>query len=230
MSYRTDSEVTIVKYHRKDVADKREPPNLVNFNQRLNGTVAVVSNCNRGPRNRFFESLASYYPVDIYGRCRLNGTGGSRYCNNQLKTSSNVDCNEVVQKYKFYLAVENSLGCQDYITEKYWRNAIGNLVLPVVMGATEDDFDMLAIPKSYLHAESADGFKDLASRLTLLSRNYDDYLKYFEWMKEFSVGYDYGHWCKLCTRLNGRSSNNDLTYRKYLEFDEWFNSCPGIYL
>ena len=39
-----------------------------------------------------------------------------------------------IAKHKFYLAFENSLHCNDYISEKFWRNALGNGAVPIVYG------------------------------------------------------------------------------------------------
>lgn len=62
--------------------------------------------------------------VDIYGSC------GAFKCS---RNSPNK-CFEILNRdYKFYLAFENS-NCKDYITEKFFVNALNRNILPIVMG------------------------------------------------------------------------------------------------
>lgn len=74
-----------------------------------------VSNClSKNNRLSVVKELAAYIDVDIYGRC------GSKECSRK-----NADeCLRMLGKdYKFYLSFENS-NCRDYITEKFFRNAL----------------------------------------------------------------------------------------------------------
>lgn len=61
--------------------------------------------------------------------------------------------NGLIAKYKFYLSFENSIHCNDYISEKFWRNALGGGAVPVVFGPHIDDVRAIAPPKSFIHAE-----------------------------------------------------------------------------
>jgi glycoprotein 3-alpha-L-fucosyltransferase len=70
-----------------------------------------VSNCNAvNDRLQFIKELQKYIPISIYGNC------------GELKCKNN--CREIIKQYKFYFAFENS-NCRDYITEKFWKNALG---------------------------------------------------------------------------------------------------------
>ena len=42
--------------------------------------------------------------------------------------------NGEISHHKFYLAFENSIHCNDYISEKFWRNALSSGAVPVVYG------------------------------------------------------------------------------------------------
>ena len=41
--------------------------------------------------------------------------------------------------FKFYLAFENSMHCNDYLSEKFWRNSLHQGLVPVVYGPHPDD-------------------------------------------------------------------------------------------
>jgi len=74
----------------------------------------VMSNCYAGivnDRIKYIKELKKYIKVDIYGKC------GTLTC--PRKT-----CMEKLgRKYKFYLSFENC-NCRDYITEKFFGNAL----------------------------------------------------------------------------------------------------------
>ena len=63
---------------------------------------------------QYAQELALYIKVDIYGEC------GDKSCDRTKPES----CFKMLKnKYKFYLAFENS-NCQYYITEKLFINAL----------------------------------------------------------------------------------------------------------
>ena len=56
-------------------------------------------------------------------------------------------------KYKFYFAFENSIHCNDYLSEKFWRNSLAQGLVPVVYGPHPDDVKVIFIKfysESYL--------------------------------------------------------------------------------
>lgn len=76
-------------------------------------------------QNELFPFFFDFLKVDIYGAC------GNFKCS---RSTSDL-CFELLDNdYKFYLAFENS-NCKDYITEKFFVNALYRNVLPIVMGA-----------------------------------------------------------------------------------------------
>jgi glycoprotein 3-alpha-L-fucosyltransferase len=74
-----------------------------------------LSNCrDRNGRLLYAQELSKHISVDIYGNC------GTKTCPRSTPNS----CFEMLKKeYKFYLAFENS-NCKDYITEKFFNNAL----------------------------------------------------------------------------------------------------------
>ena len=75
-----------------------------------------VSNCNAANgRHDYAAELGRHVEVDVYGAC------GTFVC----KRTDSDKCYDLLNThYKFYLAFENS-NCIDYITEKFYWNALG---------------------------------------------------------------------------------------------------------
>lgn len=116
-TYRRDS--TFVTPYEKFVYHKNATSVLLgpskNFAEKKTKLVAwFVSNCGaRNQRLEFVEELRKHVQVDIYG-----------YCGNMSCPRYSSKCSKILSKeYKFYLSFENS-NCQDYITEKFYQNAL----------------------------------------------------------------------------------------------------------
>ncbi|KAL9983257.1 hypothetical protein ACROYT_G005403 [Oculina patagonica] len=122
-------------------------------------------------REQYVEQLQLDIPVDIFGKCNPNAPmcpRGSKHCDALLRT------------YKFYLAFENGF-CEDYITEKYWEQALEHDMVPVVMGGA--DYNELVIPQSYINVLDFSSAINLTSYLKALDRNSSAYNEYFHWKR-----------------------------------------------
>ncbi|XP_039262304.2 uncharacterized protein LOC120338385 [Styela clava] len=108
--------------------------------------------------------------VDIYGGC-----------GNEDVPKTLADFSEMLSEYKFYLAFENALHCRDYITEKFWYNALYAGVVPVIWGPLKIDVEAVAPPDSYIHAENFDSTEHLVDYLIQLSKDDELYMRYFTW-------------------------------------------------
>ena len=121
---------------------------------------------------------------------------------------------ERFKEYKFYLAMENSYHCKDYITEKLFRNGFLMETVPVVWGAKKSDYDVPE--KSVIFMEDYGSMEDLADHLDYLDKNDTAYLEYFQWRKSdlsktptnsirnqtlFSPVFKTG-FCNLCTAIH----------------------------
>ena len=84
-----------------------------------------MSHCKtQSHREDYVKELSKYINIDIVGKC------GNKYA---CPRKFSKDCEEqLVTKYYFYLALENSI-CDDYITEKTWRRLTEGAV-PIVLG------------------------------------------------------------------------------------------------
>ncbi|XP_072166545.1 glycoprotein 3-alpha-L-fucosyltransferase A-like [Diadema setosum] len=95
-------------------------------------------------------------------------------------------CNLELRKHKFYLALENS-ECRDYITEKFWRNALLNDIVPVVYGPPREDYEKVFPPEAFIHVQDFHSVKELADYLIEVDKDESLYNSYFEWKKFGSV-------------------------------------------
>ena len=86
--------------------------------------------------------------------------------------------------YKFYLAFENAFHCTDYISEKFWRNALSSLNVPIVFGPVKEDVEKVAPKGSFIFAEDFETPKDLVDYLDFLDSNDTAYLEYHKWRVE----------------------------------------------
>ncbi|KAJ8310158.1 hypothetical protein KUTeg_012023 [Tegillarca granosa] len=196
-TYRIDS--TIVAPYEKWEQHKSPTKQIANYHRQKNFAlgkkkkVAIfVSNCfSKNDRLSVVKELAEHIDVEIYGGC------GSKICSRDKADK----CLHMLGKdYKFYLAFENS-NCRDYITEKFFRNALMSDVLPVVMGAHPDDYRKVAPPNSYIHIEDFKSPKELAEYLHKLDKNDTLYNEYFKWKGTGSF-INTKFWCRLCAMLN----------------------------
>ena len=153
----------------------------------------LVSNCNAIERRKYVNELQNYISVSIYGEC-----GDSESCPRERHSPI---CNALLRRHKFYLAFENG-NCPDYITEKYWENAIDNNIVPVVMGGA--DYKTLAIPNSYIDVQDFASPKELAEYLLYLEGNDTAYREYFTWKKRYQRIIPHRA-CILCKQLHNQS-------------------------
>lgn len=174
----------------------------------------MASNCDGSnwPRTTYVRELKKYIQVDAYGIC------------GNLSCPRDTGCN--LNTYKFYLSFENS-ECEDYITEKCWRNALLNGVVPVVYGARKESYEKFAPPNSFIYAGDFDSPKSLAKYITKLDQQPDLYSQYFEWRKKGSLDFTYKfspH--MLCSILPviDQQQKGELK-KKPLSSHPWFTSC-----
>ncbi|KAJ8020098.1 Alpha-(1,3)-fucosyltransferase 7 [Holothuria leucospilota] len=139
----------------------------------------MSSNCNtlQWDRYKFVEDLHSVVTVEKYGDC------GDK----SVPWNNEKAIREVLQKYKFYLSLENSC-CDDYISEKFWRAlAIG--LVPIVVGASYEQYLKVAPPNSFIHVDQFDSLAQLAIHITIISNDDEKYLEYFKWRNLGTVVY-----------------------------------------
>ena len=150
--------------------------------------VILTSRC-RPQRMKWVNKLQEYINVDVYGKC------------GDLKCGDRENCFAILRQYKFYLAIENSF-CKDYITEKFYENALKNGVVPVTLTRANTSDVNFVPPRSFISVLDFHTVKDLADYLIKVGNNPDLYNRYFMWRSKYTPKYVYEDsiemYCKVC--------------------------------
>jgi alpha-1,3-fucosyltransferase len=191
MTYRLDSDVFRPYGFIEKKQTGYEPPTIEEIQKRPKKIAWFVSNCGTSSqRERLYNEIRKYVQVDVYGVC------GELSC--PRKTGE--QCYKMMESdYKFYLSFENSI-CEDYVTEKLYSILKRNIV-PIVYGGA--DYATVAPPKSVIDVMDFKSVKDLAEYIRYLDHNPEEYLKYFEWKRDYVA--DTSNkltLCSLCQKLN----------------------------
>ena len=194
-----------------------DPASLLNqprFRPQLTNRTRLVawfnSHCpTHSQREDYVQQLAKHVQVDIYGKC------GHMQC----LPRNDPKCEHLLNNYKFYLAMENSL-CPDYVTEKFYRS-LDNGIVPIVYGGA--DYTQYAPPHSYINVADFPSPKHLADYLLMLHNNDALYLRYFEWRKSYKVVRSPKKgWCDLCAKLNSDDAQSSETAKSYDDVGLWW--------
>nr|CAB3247572.1 alpha-(1,3)-fucosyltransferase 7-like [Phallusia mammillata] len=215
MSYRHDSDVYTPFV--MDFSEIKKPKVALLAEKNASSLGAwMVSNCHPTERRQLIGALREHVTIDEYGVC-----SGRELCHEAICQR------QVLSRYKFYFALENSR-CQDYITEKFWVNALGSRAVPVVMGTTRANYEAVAPPHSFIHVDDFATVEDLAAFLKHLDQNDEEYLKYFDWWETWKQGKfpkprEDGDsalpWmCPLCEKLH----KTDSTPKSEKNLDTWW--------
>lgn len=223
ITFRRDSDI-VAPYGQWEYYDKRvtQLPQNVSYAKGKTKKVAwFVSNCRaRNNRLAIARELRKYIDVDIYGPC-----GGQHL---ECPRSKENECFAFLEKdYKFYLSFENS-NCHDYVSEKLYKNALQNNVLPIVMGGSPADYHKMAPEKSFIHIDDFDTVANLGAYLNLLDKDDVLYNTYFQW-KGTGENIDTRYWCRVCSMLHIPNKDKskyrlrDVSFRKWWQGDDVCN-------
>lgn len=221
MSYRLDSDIHI-PFAYYEPYNKTEQLLHVNESQAnfvVNKTKDVIwigSNCKQifWPRIPMMQRLQRLIALDDFGKC------GRFHC----LPKRSARCADIFRKYHFYLAFANS-ECYEYITEKFWWNALGHDVIPVVYGAPKSDFEMLAPPNSYIHISDFYRAKELVDFLTDIKDSSDKYKQYFKWKERGRIVYTFPNKMNSLCNILPHLGSFEL---KRLGNSSWFNGCRRL--
>lgn len=169
------------------------PSKTVNYAQNKDKVgVWFISNCGH-PRDNFMKELKRYVPITVGGKCAMKIFNKEEKCD-----QGSADCITLIKRHKFIFAFENSF-CDYYVSEKYWNKGIDLGLVPVVMGARYDNYNV--IPGSYIDASKFKSIEQLGSYLNYLDHNDTAYNEYFSWKRKYKrIGYE--KMCELCKALH----------------------------
>lgn len=152
----------------------------------------VVSNyLSKHRRTSVYNELKKVIQVDIYG----HGVGKSLNPSSLLPT---------ISRCYFYLSFENSL-FKDYITEKFWNNALLGGAVPVVLGPPRSHYEAVAPKGSFIHVDDFRSVEELGKFLKDLAEDKERYASYFAWHLNYTVqrlsGWDTAL-CSICSKAD----------------------------
>ena len=184
----------------------------------------ISSNCGK-LRDQFVRKLQDLVWIDVAGYCGRFFRSNIGGC----KRGEQGNCISRIGNYKFYLAFENSF-CDQYVTEKYWQNALEHDSVPVVMGGGPYNDPKVAIPGSFINVADFPTIKALADYLLYLDKNNTAYNEYFKWKLKYkpheAMGWPYpDSWtCEICERLH-----HDDSFRTYDRLSDFWSDgdCHG---
>ena len=187
----------------------------------------MASDCfPKNKRNEYVDLLQRHIPIDIYGAC------GNLTCLPRLSKA----CDDMInQKYKFYLAFENSL-CSEYITEKVWRRLNGEIV-PIVLGNA--DYEKYLPKHSYINIKDFSSPEKLATYLKRLDEDEKLYNEYFEWTKAYTCHFQVpglSMACSICQHANENINRTEIVpnINEFWSYDmciaptEFYKGVPDI--
>uniref|UniRef100_A0A2K5ZFX4 Fucosyltransferase n=1 Tax=Mandrillus leucophaeus TaxID=9568 RepID=A0A2K5ZFX4_MANLE len=204
MSYRSDSDIfTLYGWLEPRSGQPAHPP--LNLSAKTELVAWAVSNWKPDlARVRYYQSLQAHLKVDVYGKSHKPLPRGTMM--------------EMLSRYKFYLAFENSLH-PDYITEKLWRNALGTWAVPVVLGPSRSNYERFLPPDAFIHVDDFQSPEDLTRYLQELDKDHARYLSYFHWRETLRPRFS--SWaldfCKACWKLQEESR-----YQTVRSIAAWF--------
>lgn len=182
------------------------------YHRRENRILWIVSNCNaRSQRNQLARQLNTSFPIDQFGRCSSN------------KITDHFE--DLLLKYKFYLAFENAQ-CEDYITEKLFYNSLAHGSIPIVLGASPNNYQTILPTNSFIHIEQYQNLSQLAVHLQEISEQMDVFQSYHQWRQDYRIitwksnYFIDDRFCDLCLKLH-----EDVQRKSYGNFSHWLNRC-----
>lgn len=215
MTYRRDSDVFMP--YGKVVAQRNKDFQIKHWKKR-HLVSWMVSNCKTNSRREILvDELKQYLPknsIHVYGKC------GTMNCPKDSPDARDGCWKMMEKKYKFYLALENSL-CPDYVTEKMFE-ALKHEIVPIVLGGS--DYQKMFPEKSFINMMDFNNMSSLADYLVKLDNDDHLYNELLTWKSRYSIKNsrfenNQCH-CDLCNTIHQYNTYEKRKIIKSLE--KWF--------
>nr|XP_054756657.1 alpha-(1,3)-fucosyltransferase 4-like [Lytechinus pictus] len=184
----------------------------------------MASNCQllSWKRTELVKELQRHISVDAYGKC-----------GNMGKLPRDDDTIKALQKYKFYLAFENS-ECRDYITEKVWKTCLMRGIVPIVYGSTRESYEKTLPKDSFIFLEDFSNMSAFVDYIHVLDADKARYRKYFDWKIKNTVNFMHStmfsiqspklNMCYLLKKLTHVFFHPESSWQKRTpDFASWWN-------
>ena len=223
IGFRRDNDITIptAVISRKPFKEGFDPHKnyLLGKTNHLVGLMSACIYYDRYPlydsRRQYIEYLEEHgLQFDMYGQCGEDCGGNFSLCS------------EVLRNYKFVVAFENSL-CEEYISEKPYRNGLLLGVIPVIMSGANLSDPYVLPPGSFIDAGKFSSVSTLVAFLQEVGTDPNLYNKYFEWQQEWDIQlisenegqeeFSKDYFCPLCIKLH-----EDTSTKFIRNFREWY--------
>ncbi len=207
MTYRLDSDFPWGYFQGQDLLNRMERPPSIKKKEKAS-IAWIVSNCKASNyRHHYVKELLRYIDIDIYGHC----------LNNKDWPTNITSTIDLISKYHFYLAIENS-NCKDYVTEKLTNTYLAG-VIPIVDGPS-DYGPFIPNTHSVIKLDDFNHPKELANYIHHVLNNKTLYNSYLDYRKPNGLSTRFKHTlktyeegqCKLCQLAYERQSNMNLYY------------------
>lgn len=206
ISYKKESDIRIQHYLVKKQKTNYSFNHKI-FERKTKFAASLLSNCSKKKpsiRNKYLSELQKYIEIENYGKC------GKLKCD-----TSAVECYKMLAKnYKFYLFFEDQI-CKDYSEPELFEILQFDIV-PVVLGGA--NYTEITPPYSVINTMDFETPDKLVQYLQYILIEQEEYLKYFEWKKNYIIKKNEPVLCKLCEMLH-----KPIVYSHYPEMVEWVN-------
>ena len=219
MSYKADSDI-VVPIGASVLTDM--PFKIDTHSYKRQGTLVwVVSDCTLMDNENIgelIEALQRQLSVKIISQCPPDPDCVIYPDKKGCKPNYNT------RDYKFQLIIE-SQSCNDYISNDFW-DVLRQGTVPIVMGATLEDYISAAPPDSFLHVHNFSTPDALVNHLLRLTLDDEAYGTYFKWQEtqriktlgEMSITSAHAV-CQLCDMVHDSSRTSN-----YYFLSKWWSA------
>lgn len=116
--------------------------------------------------------------------------------------------------FYYYIILHDNIFYEKKLLYTYSHN-----VVPIVMGPSRGDYELVAPEHSFIHVGDFVSAEQLAAYLHVLDKNDNLYEQYFRWKNTGTIVLDTRYYCRLCAMLH----DTERPPKHYEDINEWWN-------